>query len=31
LNDTFPEGENQSQILLKNAVRDFLTGLNRTE
>ena len=31
LNDTFPEEENQSHILLKNAVRDFLMGLNRTE
>ncbi len=31
LNDTFPEEENQSHILLKNAVRDFLMGLNRSE
>lgn len=31
LNDTFPEEENQSHILLKNAVRDFLNTINRTE
>ncbi len=31
LNDTFPEEENQSHILLKNEVRDFLMGLNRSE
>jgi uncharacterized protein (TIGR00661 family) len=31
LNEIFPEEENQSHILLKNAVSDFLTGLNRTE
>jgi predicted glycosyltransferase len=31
LNDTFPEEENQSHVLLKNAVRDFLMGLNRSE
>jgi hypothetical protein len=31
MNDTFLEEENQSQILLKNAVRDFLNTINRTE
>lgn len=31
LNDTFPEEENQSHILLRNAVRDFLNTINRTE
>ena len=31
LNDTFPEEENQSHILLRNAVCDFLMGLNRSE
>jgi uncharacterized protein (TIGR00661 family) len=31
LNDTFPEEENQSHILLKNAIRDFLNTINRIE
>lgn len=31
LNDTFPEEEIQSRILLKNAVRDFLNKINRNE